>query len=200
MPHGERIAKPAEWDTPRSRFLLPRVPPGGHDERTYTCCVGRFPPRGSWLHRNRATRLGANATRPRFDVGSGAPGVVSGRVGASSTALKLNIKARRVDDGKGVGTIRWSLSRFNIRIVERVTCVAITGNHAWANTIVVSSNNPSVSPAGQVHTWIFQDDPDALQAEFVFVDCSTEPPVTAFTPDNFFRLLDQGDLTISSGT
>ncbi len=147
--------------------------------------------------------LGANAARPRFDAGSGAPGVVSGQGEflAGAGLVDFNIEARRLADGTALGAFSWSLpTSFDTGVHERITCLAIDGNLAWINTVVVSSTNPSFSPVGQVHTWIFQDGPDGVQGEFFFVDCTTEPPVTAFIPDALFRLVTRGDLTISGGT
>ena len=136
-------------------------------------------------------------------------GRVSGQVGFSApsgdpaTAFDFNIDARRLPNGKAMGTINWSLGGGVLVIAEQVTCVAIHENLAWATSVVISatgSPDASYFPPGQVHSWIFQDGPDALQADFFLVaDCAAQPPVTDFT-EHAFKLLSRGDLTISGGT
>lgn len=126
-------------------------------------------------------------------------GLVSGQVGFGNPGLDFTIDARRLPNGKAAGAITWSAP--DVVVAEQVTCVAIRGNLAWANTVVTSATGPSASffPVGQVHTWIFQDGPDALQADFFFLAvCTTEPPVTDFT-EHAFKLLERGDLAISAG-
>ena len=139
-----------------------------------------------------------NARPPLFKMDNGPVGMVSGQVGFGSPGLDFNIQARRVPTGQGLGVIRWSGT--GLRVVERVTCLEIDGNLAWANTVVTSTTPSNVVSEGATHTWIFRDGPDALQAEFSFLaDCTTKPPVTDFTSFDFV-LLSRGDLTISNGT
>lgn len=94
-----------------------------------------------------------------------------------------------------MGVIEWSaFGPSTLHVVERVTCLEIDGNMAWANTVVTGSN---LFPKGNIHTWIFRDGPDALQLDPVFLaDCTDKPPVEDFT-DAFFVDIDQGDLRIS---
>ena len=125
---------------------------------------------------------------------NGSAGMVSGQVGFG--VVNFNIQARLTPNGKGVGVIEWIVfSPSFVHIVERVTCLEIDGNKAWTNTVVTSSN---VGIEGEIHTWIFRDGPDALQAElFGFLaDCTDKPPVEDFT-DAFFVDIEQGDLRIS---
>lgn len=146
--------------------------------------------------------LDENASPPLLDMRRAPLGIVSGKVTCCdpvnvNNRVNFNIQIRRVPNGKVVGVIEFSTG--GLRSIEPVTCLVIDGNLAWANTVVTSGD---LFPPGQIHTWIFRDGPDALQAEFVNPlpgDCTDKPPVEDFT-DAFFVPVIDGDLVISAGT
>ena len=104
--------------------------------------------------------LDENASPPLLDMGQAPVGMVSGQFGIRLVDFNIQMAARPGSNGDGVGLIEWNVpSPSAVHVVERVTCLVIDGNIAWANAVVTSSNSHFFFPPGDVHTWIFRDEP-----------------------------------------